>query len=84
MPYQATCGCERGNQCTQTTVCHVQSVVSDLEEEHERFKEDVEDVLSSVEIYLGALDFGGPPVTRASLKSLRSAFERYEQIYKEG
>lgn len=29
------CDCERGGNCTRTTMCHVQSVVSDLEGEHE-------------------------------------------------
>jgi len=29
------CDCERGGNCTRTTMCHVQSVVDDLNGEHE-------------------------------------------------
>ena len=30
-----TCGCENGENCTKTTVCHVESVVQDIEDAHE-------------------------------------------------
>ncbi len=29
------CDCERGGDCTRTTMCHIQTVVSDLEAAHE-------------------------------------------------
>lgn len=40
------CDCERGGNCTRTTMCHVQSVVDDLNGEHEIEIERLEELTS--------------------------------------
>ena len=61
------CDCERGGNCTRTTMCHVQSVVDDLNGEHEieieRLEADVramaEVVLDQQKLRLAAQAIGG-------------------------
>ena len=46
------CDCERGGNCTRTTMCHVQSVVDDLNGEHEI---DIERLQARVDALEGAI-----------------------------
>lgn len=42
------CGCERGDDCTKTTMCHVQSAIEDSEETIISLRKTLSDALTEV------------------------------------